>query len=355
MVLVKDNFFKTTHGKIECITCHKGDKDKYEKDKAHKNIIAFPSEELEESCGGCHGEIMSNFKTGLHFTLSGYLKRIENRLGYSIADNPDLMEHFNNECYKCHASCGQCHISRPASVNGGFLKGHVFQKKPSQLLNCTACHGSRVGNEYLGQNEGYKADVHRIPLAKQCTDCHTDREMHSSGNLATHRYQDRDMVRCENCHLNAKDKNKYHKAHWGNSSNPELSCQVCHSQPYKNCNACHTGGEGITGSSYFTFKIAKNYLKSPDRNYDYITVRHIPIIQDTYKSWGISDLPDFSSEPTWKYTTPHNIQRWTPQTDTTGTEGSCFAKCHNSNYYLTEEDLKNYEKDANKNIIMKIK
>ena len=136
---------------------------------------------------------------------------------------------------------------------------------------------------------------------------------------------------------------------------PTLSCQVCHSQPYKHCNGCHTGGSGITGSSYFKFKIAKNKfnLEAANRVYDYVTVRHIPIAPDTYASWGIADLPNFNSEPTWKYTTPHNIQKWTAQTDTTGTYGKCGGNCHDSEeYYLLSSDLLDYEIEANKNIIM---
>jgi len=353
MVLVADNFSQSTHGKNGCTACHKGDKEANDKVSAHQSVVAFPSEDLEETCSGCHALIMSNFKTSQHATLSGYLPSIEKRLGYDISNDPGIMENFNQECFKCHTSCGQCHISRPESVKGGFLNGHEFKKRPSQTNNCIACHGSRVGAEYLGENAGYAADVHRIPHAKLCVDCHDAKEMHSSGSTASHRYENKDMIRCEDCHANSQTSNNYHMVHWDSQQLPKLSCQVCHSQPYKNCNACHTGGDGITGSSYITLKIGKNYIKSAHRNYDYITVRHIPIIQDTYQSWGISDLPHFSAEPTWKYTTPHNIQRWTAQTDTISSGGSCSSNCHNSEYYLRETDLEDYEKDANKDVIIK--
>ncbi len=49
-------------------------------------------------------------------------------------------------------TCGDCHISQPNSVGGGLLDGHLFEQTPSPTKTCTACHGSRVGNEYLGKN-----------------------------------------------------------------------------------------------------------------------------------------------------------------------------------------------------------
>ncbi len=352
MVYVSKVFANSPHGKIECVACHKGDAKAYNKTDAHKDIIALPSDQADVFCGGCHSDITANYSTSLHANLEGYFKRIENRLGYSIKDDPVMCANFDKECGKCHASCGQCHVSRPVSVKGGFLNGHTFGK-PERDNNCTACHGSRIGAEYLGENEGYTADVHRYkPGGSQCTFCHDAEEMHSSGQKFDYRYLDTDMPRCEDCHQGTEGANDYHIAHWINDTNPKLACQVCHSQPYKNCNGCHTGGLGITGNSYFKLKIAKNEfnLAAANRNYDYVTVRHIPIAPDTYASWDIADLPNYNSAPTWKYTTPHNIQRWTAQTQS---DGACSKNCHDSSvYYLTNEDLLDYEKEANKNIVL---
>lgn len=351
MVKVDAAFLNTAHGRIQCVACHGGDPKAKDKTAAHQGITALPGDKAGTYCRGCHEEISANYAHTLHANLDGYFKRIELRLGYSIKDNPTVMQGFNAECGKCHASCGQCHIQRPVSVNGGFLAGHTFQRTPSMSDNCTACHGSRVGAEYLGQNEGIRADVHWIPKAKRCEFCHKADEMHGTGAAFDYRYTNTDRARCEKCHAQKDSANIYHKMHWSSDRLPKLACQVCHSQEYKNCNACHTGGAGITGSSYMSFKIAKNYLKSADRPYDYICVRHIPIAPDTYTSWGIADLPNYSAEPTWKYATPHNIQRWTARTDTSGGK-SCFGSCHQSEYYLTGSDLFDYEVTANQDILM---
>ena len=75
-------------------------------------------------------------------------------------------------------------------------------------------------------------------------------------------------------------------------------------------------------------------------------MRHIPITPETFKPWEVTDLAKFdSSEPTWKMATPHNIQRWTLRTEVAEGE-TCSASCHNSDYYLTVEDVE-YYKDAN--------
>lgn len=351
MVLVKSSFLESTHGQFGCVACHQGDPAASDKQAAHLSLVAAPSDSQAVFCGGCHQEIMEKHQSSLHANMNGFYSLIEKRLGRDISQDPVVLPKFNKECGKCHASCGQCHISRPFSVNGGFIDGHNFSSRPSMKENCTACHGSRVGAEYFGENEGIKSDVHWIPNVKQCTFCHSGAEMHASSAGAGHRYDDQDMKRCEDCHSRkpadpAKSENAFHKKHWG-----DLSCQVCHSQSYKNCNGCHTGGQGITGSSYMAFKIAKNPRLSSERPYKIVPVRHVPIARDTYASWGIANLPNYDAEPTWKYATPHNIQRWTAQTDTTGSAW-CGAKCHDSEFYLTADDLAPDEIEANKLIVL---
>ncbi len=347
MVLVKESFLNTTHGQLGCTACHLGDSKAIDKQTAHIGLVAMPSDSVDVYCGGCHAGTMAKHRTSLHANVEGYFTLIEKRSGVDIRQDPSIRPKFDQECGKCHASCGQCHITRPISVGGGFVNGHNFKKSPDNTLQCTACHGSRVGAEYKGENEGLKSDVHWIPNVMKCEACHTGAAMHASSVDADHRYHDDDLVQCEECHDKGED-NVFHNTHWGG-----LACQVCHSQPYKNCNGCHTGGAGITGSSYIDFKIAKNPKQSDRRPYKIAVVRHIPIARDTYADWGL-DLPHYDSEPTWKYASPHNILLKTAQTDTTGGK-RCGASCHGSDLYLTLDDLQTHypdEVEANKNIVL---
>ncbi len=337
---------------MECTFCHDGNPNGKDKTEAHEDLIPYPSEEAEYTCSPCHSTESAHYKTSIHTTQEGYYERFKIRAGYDLRDPgyEHALEEFKGECGKCHATCGQCHVIRPVTVGSGLNWGHEFRKTPDLSTNCTACHGSRIGEEYTGAHEEYKADVHYVPNAKKCEFCHDAEEMHGGdGTTLTYRFDENNnsAPKCENCHSGTKDANTYHTSHWQGTTGVTLSCQVCHSQPYKNCNGCHVAGGGITGSSYMTFEIGKNYLKETNSrysDYDYITVRHIPIAPNTFEPWGVEDLPNFeTSEPTWKMTFPHNIQRWTPQTQVD--EGaSCSTNCHNSDYYLTSSDIDLYEK-----------
>ena len=52
------------------------------------------------------------------------------------------------------------------------------------------------------------------------------------------------------------------------------------------------------------------------------------------------------SQPTWKYASPHNVLRWTPQTIPAEGETGCSTSCHGNagGVFLTESDL--YEDDG---------
>ena len=185
--------------------------------------------------------------------------------------------------------------------------------------------------------------------------CHTGDEMHGNGVTPGTLYQVTEMPRCEDCHSDAAAANDFHSQHWG-----QFSCQVCHSQDYKSCNKCHTGGAGITGSSYITFKIGRNPIPG-ERGYELVTLRHIPVATDTYAPWGLPDLANYDALPTWKYASPHNVQRFTDRTSVEGTDGpvaSCEV-CHDtpdsSGFFLRQADLDTMsvrERAANEALIL---
>jgi thiosulfate/3-mercaptopyruvate sulfurtransferase len=259
----------------------------------------------------------------------------------------ELTEGFSGECTSCHTTCGQCHVSRPESVHGGFIDNHRFKKTPDQINNCQACHGSRIATDYEGHLSENKPDVHYQSWMK-CWDCHTE-NMHADASNYESRYHLPDLPKCEDCHSGTNDINAYHRVHWP-EDNKGLSCFVCHSQPYNNCNSCHTKNpdgdlsewwqtnygdvpgetdvqQGAGGYlEYPDFKIGYNYNQELHKG-KFIVVRHIPIVRDSYRPWGHQTLSNYDVRPTWEYTSPHNIQRFTPQTDTTGGV-SCGASCH---------------------------
>ena len=53
------------------------------------------------------------------------------------------------------------------SVEGGLVRSHAFWR-PDQTNQCTACHGSRVGDDYTGAAvEGNQQDVHSA-MGRNC-------------------------------------------------------------------------------------------------------------------------------------------------------------------------------------------
>jgi hypothetical protein len=343
--LKKADFMESTHGKVGCVICHGGDSSNADKESAHAGLVADPS---EISCDTCHEDVACANAMSLHTTLEGFKSALEARGGI-VEEGSPLSEAFGNHCQECHTSCGQCHVSRPDEVGGGLLSSHEFRETPSTQYNCVACHGSRVGAEYLGENAGVAADVHWAEESMTCTKCH-GQELHSSGEYADTRYHNPGVVKCEDCHQDVWTNTEGNEQHAQHLS--DLSCQVCHSVSYKNCYGCHVSvdPEGLpcraSEPSVMDFKIGYNPLRSSERPYEYVVLRHVPTCSGTCDYYGENLFPDFNNVSTWKYATPHNIQLHTPQNE------SCNA-CHgNSEIFLTEDDIRPEEKEANKNVVV---
>ena len=388
-VLVDDQVFPdSVHGLIACVDCHGGVQSP-DKEIAHEGMIRNPSNDPRTTCGSCHPDIIAGSVHMLHSTLAGYWTVLDAREIPAEVEAPDpavdvvgstptaepgdrplshdaLVEMFDNHCDTCHASCGECHVSQPDLVGGGLIERHMFNSTPSMTRNCTACHGSRVGNEYLGKHEGIMADVHFRQGRMNCLDCHSGAEMHGEPAECTtchqgsesealppadHRYAGIQAPRCEMCHASAssgQDGVEMHQEHGA-----DLSCQVCHSLAYTSCDGCHVAISDATGNpfysteaSYLTFFIGRNPLPSYERPYDFVPLRHVPVAPDSFSFYGENLLPFFDQLETWKYTTPHNIQLNTPQTE------SCNA-CHgNPELFLTADKVAPDELSANEDVIL---
>jgi len=356
-------FLATVHGKIACETCH-GGVQAADKETAHQGLIPRPSEDPQTVCGECHPDVVAHSETNLHVNLAGYWTDLDARS--TPADHTALAEMFGNHCNTCHTSCGDCHISQPKPVGGGFVNGHVFNREPSMTRNCTACHGSRVGNEYMGKHEDLRADVHFRQGRMKCVDCHTGEAMHGypqdcdtchtapeNGQVPPpdHRYAGIQSPSCETCHAKVAtgdDGIEMHAYHAG-----DLSCQVCHSVSYTSCDGCHMAISEKTGNPYFAtegsslgFYIGRNPRESYARPYRYVPVRHVPVSPTSFQFYGEDLLSNFNALPTWTYATPHNIQRETPQTE------SCDA-CHNNPaLFLTADKVNPDELEANLDVIV---
>lgn len=359
-----EGFTETVHGHIECTGCHAGDALTDDKEAAHDGLVARPSSDPQAVCGECHDNVVHVQTKSLHATLDGYWNVLNAR---SAPENHEaLSQMFGNHCATCHTTCGDCHVSQPHEVGGGLLNGHVFERTPPMTRTCTACHGSRVGNEYLGRNEGLMADVHFRQGRMNCVSCHSGSELHGEPAACEtchagpeqamlppreHRYDGVMKPSCESCHVvvtTGQDGIEMHQVHGG-----DLSCQVCHSISYTSCDGCHVAISERTGNPFFateatylTFYIGRNPNRTYQRPYAYVPLRHVPAAPTSYQFYGENLLPNFDAVPTWAYATPHNIQRNTPQTE------SCNA-CHgNADLFLTADKVTPEELNANLPVIV---
>lgn len=341
---VEAYFADDVHAEVGCVECH-GGQNVDDMEAAHEGMVTDPSASPVDSCGECHPDIQAAHETSLHATLAGYDYALDQR---STPENhPALDEMQEYHCSECHATCGQCHLAQPHSVGGGLLEGHAMVTSPPMSRVCTACHGSRVGNEYLGKNEGIPGDVHLTAARMTCTDCHTGDEMHGEGMAnAEYRYSAPRTPQCVDCHQDVGDSNDYHVYH-----GLTVSCQTCHSQEYTNCTNCHVEqtAEGVPFYSveehWLGFYIGRNANRDFEYPWAYGTVRHVPADPNQYEFYGDNLLDRFDSRPTFAWSTPHNIQLRTPQTQT-------CESCHgNPEYFLTADKVPPEELEANLDII----
>jgi hypothetical protein len=72
----------------------------------------------------------------------------------------------------------------------------------------------------------------------------------------------------------------------------------------------------------------------------------VPASPTSYDFYGANLLPNFDSKATWVYSTPHNIQKDTPQ------NASCES-CHgNADIFLTVDKVRAEELTANASVIV---
>ncbi len=350
-VYVGYDFVADIHNVQNCIGCHGGVGGVEDMEGAHEGVVRDPLTDpaFDNSCRACHTETGRLAETSLHRNLHGYYTALEGR-GADMSD-PAMEEAFENHCSECHTTCGQCHISRPTALGGGLLKEHEVKTIASMKDTCMGCHGARVANEYQGKNEGVEGSVHWVEGGMSCFDCHEVTHYHGDGTEYAHRYDGEPGVKCLDCHPEASPEESNLEEHILHAD--KIPCEVCHvSGPYKSCYNCHVqlseDGEPFfkTDDSQMTLKIGRNPIQSEDRPWDYVLLRHIPVTKDTFAFYDGYELEDFNNVPTWKYATPHNIQRKTAQNQ------DCES-CHgNEDLFLTKDDVAYTEMAANEEVLV---
>lgn len=326
---------ESTHLASSCTACHGGADGTAVKADAHAGMQAIPG---ADSCSasGCHAATATLAANSLHTTVKGYEVILAAR-GFDLTDATSAAR-YEKQCAKCHvansesqAACGHCHVSVPDSAGGGLIAGHRMVGTPSTVNNCTACHGSRVKDEYFGQNQALYVrnqavtaglgdpfagstlapDVHKTG-GMECVDCHAGSEMHGQGVTAgIDRYGVTSAPQCLDCH-STSETNVDSPAYMGQTTGihrpghlSSMACQVCHAQPYKSCFGCHTQ-ETATGAGYFVINTtdptreARAMATPWDAGTTYAAGVYVTYAGTYYRSLAAANLgnqPDTS--PTW--------------------------------------------------------
>ncbi|MFA7671713.1 MAG: hypothetical protein WCY53_05575 [Sphaerochaetaceae bacterium] len=348
---VSIEFLNTPHGKLGCVTCHGGNglEDRFE--FAHNGVNPKPSEDAEGICGICHYEALETYQKSLHATVRGFANSLIEFSGDPNAlDNPHagLGEPFSLNCANCHATCGECHVSRPSNYAGGLIDRHKFFSTPPMDQTCYGCHGARNAGEFMG-TVGFAHDVH-YEKGMTCMDCHDVSNFHGTGEEYASMWDKPTLPSCLDCHediYSGRSAIEQHNVH----SEDLLACQVCHAQANQNCFECHVtvadDRQSVASHSEMRvlFRIGLNPTPSEQRPYKYVALRHIPTQATSFIESGDNLLPNFDQRSNWKYSPTHNIQRSTFQNE------SCDS-CHdNSRIFLSENDLRETDSLASYNAI----
>jgi hypothetical protein len=328
---VKSEFLDSVHAAPGCAGCHAGDPSAPAKDAAHAGLNPRPSRQPERACGECHEAEVRTVKTSLHFTVAGLESTMRVRAGNRW---PDVQPVFAQACQSCHASCGDCHVSKAKTSRGGLMDGHAFLKRAPMEQACTTCHGGRVGPEYTGGHDGFPPDVHWQNGKMDCVACHAVGQVHGDGVRYPDRHAVKGRAQCVDCHPGARAAESSRPEH--SVHNDRLACVVCHSTVYRGCDNCHLG-EGA--KSTLQFKIGRTARAGAP--YEYTLLRHVPTVRTMLDPKVKDAQPGYDLLPTWKDTTPHNIQRKTAR-------AARCNNCHgNARLFLKPSDLDPAESAAN--------
>jgi len=230
---------------FDCTECHKGDNSTATKDTAHIDLVSEPAhpENMMDSCGKCHKQIVKDNSHSLHFTVKnkvnlvrkafGAIKSLNTLLDIPVSESPDTILELSDDllrrrCLRCHvyytgdrypgivrgSGCASCHLS----FYEGKLISHKFLKMPGDK-QCLQCHyGNHVGADYHGRFDHDMNDEYRTPYTT------TNDYFRPFGleyhQLQTDIHQQKGLI-CIDCHGGSEL--------MGQSSST-LSCASCHDE-----------------------------------------------------------------------------------------------------------------------------
>jgi nitrate/TMAO reductase-like tetraheme cytochrome c subunit len=206
-VLVRPADVLSVHGRLGCITCHRGTGDTADAQVAHTNLVVDPTLHFLEECTICHADLPDEFP-------NDRLRTPHSEVSHGLAENVT--------CSDCHGAVG--HGFDPISGEEicsmtACLDCHVERNLDTQLEDCSACH----------------ITPHDVGLGLSCSNCHASTQTWRETQLSVHPVELTGWhaeIDCFSCHS------------WPDFGGLDYVCSDCHNRPHEfgddGCETCHT-------------------------------------------------------------------------------------------------------------------
>ncbi len=204
-IVITADDMHSTHGRLGCVTCHRGIGGTADAVTAHQDLVVDPSLHFSEECDLCHRDLPNEIP-------EDRLRTPHNSVAHSLESNV--------ACSDCHGAVG--HGFDPVSgattcSMSVCLDCHVERELEIQLEDCNACH---IGPHDVGLT---------------CGDCHVSTGRWNDTRLTVHPVELTGWhaeADCFGCH------------DWPDFGGLQYICDDCHNRPHEfgddQCEGCHT-------------------------------------------------------------------------------------------------------------------
>lgn len=193
LMTIEPDSLQTVHGRLGCVTCHRGTGGTDDADAAHEGLVIDPSLHFAEECLLCHRDMPDVFP--------------QDRL----RTPHDQVSHGA----EVDVGCSDCH----GGVGHGFdpLTGNVIC--PMEI--CLDCHRELQLDSKLSDCSNCHVGAHDVAAALECSVCHQSTDTWEEVKLAVHPMSlvgKHAAMQCFDCHQRPNFKGLH------------LECTSCHAQ-----------------------------------------------------------------------------------------------------------------------------
>jgi hypothetical protein len=263
---IKPEDVMSLHGRLGCVTCHRGDGEAGDLKASHVGLVPNPStyEEAATYCLPCHHSVRSDISEHyIHTPHKRILRGIHENEEVCSCSNCHLAVAHDDKVLDSHSRlrsyCIDCHEERNVPPERLKCSGcHISPHDVSDGLDCDICHTStdiwsktQLAIHPVPLNgvhgEQHCFDCHDYPNFRtiagySCVDCHTKPHTFGSDDCAQCHFDDQPWNHVKELRY---VEDFQHPEPWQQNMgyHADVSCQGCHFQGYEglstDCESCH--------------------------------------------------------------------------------------------------------------------